>query len=344
MNIKYYCIITTICLFFLSCVSTDGINKDEWIKIAVNNEYLKEIHIVQEIIDHNLKMQILDPSEKFLIFDEDMPINMVSSIDINKYIYTFYDAKYYDDEKVYKIYFVNSNGRTKEYIIGIGLEAYYSYNRMNKTVKIDGYHVYSIFPTYKTSYYFNKVYRNDILPYGFIMASISYWKILSEKPLLSTINQVIIGKRYLADKFLRIEYKISDTIYNAKMNNYEFVLKTNDGKTVFHQYQVLNPNKVFSHGISREADEPEGRTYAEIEYIGNDIFITQAGFMRQMPVYKFIGVYTPPSIPTPKFLYDFSLHPREVRQIDLHFSDYNNVPNRGIQKIFSTYGSIKLSS
>lgn len=219
-------------------MSTDGINKDGWIKIAVNNEYLKEKHIVQEIIENQLKSQILDPSEKLLIFDEDMPINMLSSMDINKYIYTFYDVKYFDDEKVYKIYFVNSNGKTKEYIIGIGVEAYYSYNRMNKTVRIDGYYIYSIFPTYKTSYYFNKIYRNDIYLYDLIMASISYWKTISEKPLLSTTNQVIIGRRYLADKFVRIEYKISNTIYNAKMGNYEFILKIIDGKTVFSQYQL----------------------------------------------------------------------------------------------------------
>ena len=291
-------------LFASSCRSVNNNinnNYDSFMNFNINEELSKEENknTIQEIINNRLTWYKIDPSEKVFIFPEGTKLRELNSVNLDNFIYTFNDVVYLEDINAFKLSFFNKNG-IKEIIIGLKMTGVFRYNENTKEMEIVRYYVWqrkidTHIAAFPLSVYDVEFKPNLLYSYDCVMKLIDYNKIFLSKPLISDIpNQPQIGKRYLIWTGIYLKYKINNNSYAASIGRQEFVLIGLDGTKI---------------------DNNRDRIFPEIEYIGMDTFITQSGYLRVVPIFKFIGYYRIPN-PQPegvKFINERYHLPKEGR-------------------------------
>jgi hypothetical protein len=316
--------------FFNNCVSTEnlqriavrGLHETNAIFVTKIVDIANEAQLINDALESNLNVVRLTDSDKiFVVPSKGIKMRDFLNInldDYNDYIYTFNRLTI---DKSNKEFHVILNDKNKEevvfkrrYKIWAGIRYDSKKHIAYKTGKyyIDWSFLYS-------GDLYNYRYKpiggfgeNVFLSYNDILNFIEWVKkvgtrIISEN--LSNYN-LIIGKNYLIRNYIRVENKIGEMSYSAKIvyfqgssqRDFQFVLiGANIG------------NSVIEYTLPDNKDLP--CSYPELIYNGVTSVITQGGFVRILPEFIYNGQFIePPILPLPKIV-------RPLESDFLRFSD-----------------------
>jgi len=290
-------------IIFSSCATSNNIDTSNMISIPVyrstGNNTIEIIRVyVTEIIDNENEQQLLteylnqamlqfDINRRvgYFIFPERMSYDDLLVFDYREHFYIYDSVDYSFSTSTFNFKFINYYDEKISILrIPATIIAEIRYDERNRVAYKTGNYSIRWDKHFIGAHYANLsqtslspavIYTQDVLN-----AFIEYWRIVRNYNLIYNAHtfQFQQGIKYILMQGFAIDYQLNNSTFNAYVKNnagnrHEFVLTNYDGQS------NVNTNQ---------------NEHTELIYMGMEVFLTNAGFMRMLPIFRFErNVYFP---------------------------------------------------